>query len=462
MRIYNTMTGTKEEFVPLKKNSVGMYVCGPTVYNYIHIGNARSFVVFDMVRRYFEYRGYFVKYVQNFTDVDDKIIKKANEEGRSVSKVSERFIGEYFKDTDALGIQRATIYPRATQVMDDIISFISVLARKGYAYETQDGVYFSVEKFKDYGKLSKKNIDDLISGARVEVNDTKRNPLDFALWKLAKPGEPYWDSPWGKGRPGWHIECSVMSSKYLGDTFDIHCGGPDLVFPHHENEIAQSEAKSGVKFVNYWMHAGYLNINNQKMSKSLGNFFTVREILEKYDPMVVRFFMLSSHYRNPINFSFDLLDQAKVGFERIKNSVLKLGDLKGQAESSSGDNEIIQDIAKEKQGFISAMDDDFNSAAAISHVFNIAGIANTRINAQTGRVTINCAADTITELMDVLGISLNIKKEMLDEEIEKQIEERQQAREYKDYAAADKIREELKKQGIILEDTPQGIRWKRI
>ena len=462
MRIYNTMTGTKEEFVPLKKNSVGMYVCGPTVYNYIHIGNARSFVVFDMVRRYFEYRGYFVKYVQNFTDVDDKIIKKANEEGRSVSKVSERFIGEYFKDTDALGIQRATIYPRATQVMDDIISFISVLVRKGYAYETQDGVYFSVEKFKDYGKLSKKNIDDLISGARGEVNDTKRNPLDFALWKLAKPGEPYWDSPWGKGRPGWHIECSVMSSKYLGDTFDIHCGGPDLVFPHHENEIAQSEAKSGVKFVNYWMHAGYLNINNQKMSKSLGNFFTVREILEKYDPMVVRFFMLSSHYRNPINFSFDLLDQAKVGFERIKNSVLKLGDLKGQAESSSGDNEIIQDIAKEKQGFISAMDDDFNSAAAISHVFNIAGIANTRINVQTGRATINCAADTITELMDVLGISLNIKKEMLDEEIEKQIEERQQAREYKDYAAADKIREELKKQGIILEDTPQGIRWKRI
>lgn len=462
MRIYNTMTGTKEEFVPLKKNSVGMYVCGPTVYNYIHIGNARSFVVFDMVRRYFEYRGYFVKYVQNFTDVDDKIIKKANEEGRSVSKVSERFIGEYFKDTDALGIQRATIYPRATQVMDDIISFISVLVRKGYAYETQDGVYFSVEKFKDYGKLSKKNIDDLISGARVEVNDTKRNPLDFALWKLAKPGEPYWDSPWGKGRPGWHIECSVMSSKYLGDTFDIHCGGPDLVFPHHENEIAQSEAKSGVKFVNYWMHAGYLNINNQKMSKSLGNFFTVREILEKYDPMVVRFFMLSSHYRNPINFSFDLLDQAKVGFERIKNSVLKLGDLKGQAESSSGDNEIIQDITKEKQGFISAMDDDFNSAAAISHVFNIAGIANTRINVQTGRATINCAADTITELMDVLGISLNIKKEMLDEEIEKQIEERQQAREYKDYAAADKIREELKKQGIILEDTPQGIRWKRI
>ena len=462
MRIYNTMTGTKEEFVPLKKNSVGMYVCGPTVYNYIHIGNARSFVVFDMVRRYFEYRGYFVKYVQNFTDVDDKIIKKANEEGRSVSKVSERFIGEYFKDTDALGIQRATIYPRATQVMDDIISFISVLARKGYAYETQDGVYFSIEKFKDYGKLSKKNIDDLISGARVEVNDTKRNPLDFALWKLAKPGEPYWDSPWGKGRPGWHIECSVMSSKYLGDTFDIHCGGPDLVFPHHENEIAQSEAKSGVKVVNYWMHAGYLNINNQKMSKSLGNFFTVREILEKYDPMVVRFFMLSSHYRNPINFSFDLLDQAKVGFERIKNSVLKLGDLKGQAESSSGDNEIIQDIAKEKQGFISAMDDDFNSAAAISYVFNIAGIANTRINVQTGRATINCAADTITELMDVLGISLNIKKEMLDEEIEKQIEERQQAREYKDYAAADKIREELKKQGIILEDTPQGIRWKRI
>ncbi len=462
MRIYNTMTGTKEEFVPLKKNSVGMYVCGPTVYNYIHIGNARSFVVFDMVRRYFEYRGYFVKYVQNFTDVDDKIIKKANEEGRSVSKVSERFIGEYFKDTDALGIQRATIYPRATQVMDDIISFISVLVRKGYAYETQDGVYFSVEKFKDYGKLSKKNIDDLISGARVEVNDTKRNPLDFALWKLAKPGEPYWESPWGKGRPGWHIECSVMSSKYLGDTFDIHCGGPDLVFPHHENEIAQSEAKSGVKFVNYWMHAGYLNINNQKMSKSLGNFFTVREILEKYDPMVVRFFMLSSHYRNPINFSFDLLDQAKVGFERIKNSVLKLGDLKGQAESSSGDNEIIQDITKEKQGFISAMDDDFNSAAAISHVFNIAGIANTRINVQTGRATINCAADTITELMDVLGISLNIKKEMLDEEIEKQIEERQQAREYKDYAAADKIREELKKQGIILEDTPQGIRWKRI
>ncbi len=462
MRIYNTMTGTKEEFVPLKKNSVGMYVCGPTVYNYIHIGNARSFVVFDMVRRYFEYTGYFVKYVQNFTDVDDKIIKKANEEGRSVSKVSERFIGEYFKDTDALGIQRATIYPRATQVMDDIISFISVLVRKGYAYETQDGVYFSVEKFKDYGKLSKKNIDDLISGARVEVNDTKRNPLDFALWKLAKPGEPYWDSPWGKGRPGWHIECSVMSSKYLGDTFDIHCGGPDLVFPHHENEIAQSEAKSGVKFVNYWMHAGYLNINNQKMSKSLGNFFTVREILEKYDPMVVRFFMLSSHYRNPINFSFDLLDQAKVGFERIKNSVLKLGDLKGQAESSSGDNEIIQDITKEKQGFISAMDDDFNSAAAISHVFNIAGIANTRINVQSGRATINCAADTITELMDVLGISLNIKKEMLDEEIEKQIEERQQAREYKDYAAADKIREELKKQGIILEDTPQGVRWKRI
>ncbi len=461
MRIYNTMTGTKEEFVPLKKDCVGMYVCGPTVYNYIHIGNARSFVVFDMVRRYFEYRGYDVTFVQNFTDIDDKIIRKANEEGASVFEVSERYIGEYFKDADALGIERATVYPRATRVMEDIISFISDLVGKGYAYGTQDGVYFSVEKFKDYGKLSKKNTDDLISGARVDVNEQKKNPLDFALWKLAKPGEPYWESPWGQGRPGWHIECSVMSSKYLGNPFDIHGGGPDLVFPHHENEIAQSEAKSGVRFVNYWMHAGYLNIDNQKMSKSLGNFFTVREILDRYDPMTVRFFMLSAHYRNPINFSFELLDQAQVGLDRIKNCVFRLRELKGRAGECAGDKEVLQYAEEQRQNFISSMDDDFNTAEAISHIFNMVSFANTRIDDGSGQAAIDCAADAVTELMGVLGISLDIKKELLDEEIERQIEERQQARRRKDYAAADNIRDELKAKGIILEDTPQGVRWKR-
>lgn len=461
MKIFNTMTGIKEDFIPLKENRVSMYVCGPTVYNYIHIGNARSFIVFDMVRRYFEYKGYNVTFVQNFTDIDDKIIKKANEEGVSVFEISNRFIEEYFKDADALGIKRATIYPRATQVIDDIISFISDLVAKGYAYESGDGVYFSVDKFDDYGKLSKKNVDDLISGARVDVNEEKKNPLDFALWKLAKPGEPYWDSPWGKGRPGWHIECSVMSSKYLGTTFDIHGGGPDLVFPHHENEIAQSEARNGVKFVNYWMHAGYLNINNQKMSKSLGNFFTVREILGKYDPMTVRFFMLSSHYRNPINFSFELLDQAEASLERIKNSIFKLRELKGQAREDILDNEVRQVIIKEKQGFISSMDDDFNTAEAIAHIFNIVSTANTKVNENSGLAVIDLSLDVITELLGVLGISLDIKNELLDEEIEKLIKYRQEARLRKDYKTADSIRDELKEKGIILEDTPQGVRWKR-
>ncbi|MDI6601268.1 MAG: cysteine--tRNA ligase [Thermoanaerobacteraceae bacterium] len=461
MKIYNTMTGKKEDFIPLKENSVSMYVCGPTVYNYIHIGNARSFIVFDMVRRYFEYRGYDVTFVQNFTDIDDKMIKRANEEGASVFEIGERFINEYFKDADSLGIKHATIHPRATQVIDDIISFISDLVDKGYAYKTGDGVYFSVEKFEDYGKLSKKNIDDLISGARVDVNEEKRNPLDFALWKLAKPGEPYWDSPWGKGRPGWHIECSVMSSKYLGNTFDIHGGGPDLVFPHHENEIAQSEARNGVTFVKYWMHAGYLNINNQKMSKSLGNFFTVREVLDKYDPMVVRFFMLSSHYRNPINFSFELLDQAGVGLDRIKNSLFRLKELKGQASESPEDVKTMQAVLKEKEEFIASMDDDFNTAGAISHIFNIVSTANAKIDENSGQALIDLASTVITELLGVLGISLNLKTDILDEEIEKLIKERQDARMRKDYRTADRIRDELKEKGIILEDTPQGVRWKR-
>ncbi|TZE82829.1 cysteine--tRNA ligase [Calorimonas adulescens] len=461
MQIYNTMTGKKEEFVPLMDKRVGMYVCGPTVYNFIHIGNARSFIVFDLVRRYLEYKGYDVTYVQNFTDIDDKMIKRANEESISVFELGERFINEYFKDADALGIKRATVHPRATQVIDSIIEFISDLVAKGYAYQTDDGVYFSVEKFDGYGKLSKKNIEDLISGARVDVNERKKNPLDFALWKAAKPGEPCWESPWGKGRPGWHIECSVMSSKYLGNSFDIHGGGPDLVFPHHENEIAQSEARNGTVFARYWMHAGYLNINNQKMSKSLGNFFTVREVLQRYDPMVVRFFMLSSHYRSPINFSFELLDQTAGGLDRIKNALIRLNGLKGQAGDTSADFSVREAVQKEKDRFIASMDDDFNTAEAISNIFNIVSIANSRVDEGSGQALIKFVSGTICELLGVLGITFNLNADMLDEEIECLIKERQEARARKDFKTADRIRDELKERGIILEDTPQGVRWKR-
>ncbi len=466
MLIYNTLTRKKEEFVPLEDNHVKMYTCGPTVYDFFHIGNARVFITFDMVRNYLKFRGYDVTFVQNFTDIDDKMIKRANDEGITVKELGERFIGEYFHDADALGITRADVHPRATEHIDEIIDLIKILVKKGYAYEVNGDVYYRTSKFKDYGKLSHQNIDELKSGARIEPGEQKKDPIDFALWKAQKPGEPAWDSPWGKGRPGWHIECSVMAMKYLGETIDIHGGGPDLIFPHHENEIAQSEAATGKPFARFFMHVGYLNINNQKMSKSLGNFFTVRDILKIYDPEVLRFFMLSSHYRNPINFSQDLMEQAKNSLERLHNAIYSMEHLERVAQDkdlTEDDEKYLDKLEINKNEFIKAMDDDFNTADAIASLFNIVREYNMFVGENSPKKLIVDTKEALLTLGSVLGLfGKFMEKTLLDEEIEQKIIEREQARKEKNYALADKIRDDLKAQGIILEDTPAGVRWKRL
>ncbi|RKL63815.1 cysteine--tRNA ligase [Thermoanaerobacteraceae bacterium SP2] len=466
MKIFNTLSRKKEEFAPLSGNKVNIYTCGPTVYDFFHVGNARVFITFDMVRNYLKFRGYDVKFVQNFTDIDDKMIKRANEEGITVRELGDRFIKEYFTDADALGIKRADVHPRATEHIGDIIDIIKILEDKGYAYEVDGDVYYEARKFRDYGKLSHQNPDELEAGARIEPGEKKKDPMDFALWKAKKPGEPAWESPWGEGRPGWHIECSVMAMKYLGETIDIHGGGPDLIFPHHENEIAQSEAATGKPFAKYFMHVGYLNINNQKMSKSLGNFFTVRDILKKYDPEVLRFFMLSSHYRSPINFSEDFMQQARSALERLYNALYTMEHLEKTAvdkEPTAGEEQYLKIQQQNKEKFIEAMDDDFNTADAIAALFDMVREFNVNINENSSRKVITKTIELLLELGKVLGFFGKFKQgELLDEEIQRKIEERQQARKARNFALADKIRDELKEKGIILEDTPAGVRWKRM
>ena len=467
MKVFNTLTKKKEEFVPLEEGKVRMYVCGPTVYNYIHIGNARPMIVFDTVRRYFEYKGYDVNYVSNFTDVDDKIIKKAIEEQVSAQEVSQRYIAECKKDMAGMNVKPATKHPLATEEICGMVEMISELIEKGYAYEKNGTVYFSTRKFKDYGKLSHKNLDDLRSGGRsllVSGEDEKEDPLDFVLWKPKKEGEPFWESPWSDGRPGWHIECSVMSRKYLGEQIDIHAGGEDLVFPHHENEIAQSEAANGKEFARYWMHNAFLNIDNRKMSKSLGNFRTVREISEQYDLQVLRFFMLSAHYRSPLNFSAELMEASKNGLERIINATDNLKHLLGAAtveEMSVEEKEAFAKTDAYVEEFEKAMDDDFNTADAIAAIFDLVKYANTTATAESSKEYLQSLLDRIVKLGDVLGLILDKKEELLDADIEKLIEERQAARKAKDFARADAIRDELLEKGIILKDTREGVQWKK-
>ena len=460
--IYNSLTRKKEKFVPIEPNKVKMYVCGPTVYNYIHIGNARPAIVFDTVRRYFEYKGYEVTYVLNFTDVDDKIINASKETGESVESLTNRFINAYLKDVGALGVKKATHHPRVTETIDEIIKFIEALIEKGYAYEVDGDVYFQPRKFKDYGKLSDQSIDELRAGARIKVGEKKKDPLDFALWKKAKEGEISWDSPWGKGRPGWHIECSAMVRKYLGETIDIHAGGQDLTFPHHENEIAQSEALTGKPFANYWMHKGYINIDNEKMSKSLGNFILTKDIIAKYDPMVVRFFMLSVHYRNPINFTDELLESAKNSLERIRISYQNLEHRKKASTNLALDSEQwLEKIAEKIDAFEAAMDDDFNTANAITVLFELSREANLYLEKnQTDVKVIEAFQNAMKTILDVLGIEME-EEDLLDDEIERLIEERNEARKARDFERADKIRDMLLEKNIILEDTPQGVRWRR-
>ncbi|MGB8455657.1 MAG: cysteine--tRNA ligase [Anaerocolumna sp.] len=464
MKIYNTLTKKKEEFIPIEEGKVRMYVCGPTVYNYIHIGNARPIIVFDTVRRYLEYKGYEVNFVSNFTDVDDKIIKRANEESVSAAEVSERFIEECRKDMDGLNVEPATTNPKATEEIDGMIDMISTLIQKGHAYEKNGTVYFKTRSFKEYGKLSKKNIDDLEAGSRIAVSEEKEDPMDFVLWKPKKESEPFWASPWSDGRPGWHIECSVMSKKYLGEQIDIHAGGEDLVFPHHENEIAQSEACNGKEFARYWMHNAFLNIDNKKMSKSDGNFFTVREVSEKYPLQVLRFFMLSAHYRSPVNFSRDLMEASKNGLERILTATYNLGHLLEIAktkELTETEKTILAEIEGLNQKFETAMDDDFNTADAIAAVFEIVKTANTNITSDNSKELIQKVLDKIAALSDILGIYAVKKAELPDEEIDQLIRDRQNARKSKDFAKADEIRNLLLEKGIILEDTREGVRWKR-
>lgn len=467
MKVYNTMSKTKEEFVPLEEGKVKMYVCGPTVYNFIHIGNARPMIVFDTVRRYFEYKGYDVNFVSNFTDVDDKIIKKAIEEGVTADEISKRYIAECKKDMEGMNIKPATKNPLATEEICGMVDMIQTLIDKGYAYEKNGTVYYRTRKFKDYGKLSHKNLDDLQSGGRsllVTGEDEKEDSLDFVLWKPKKEGEPAWKSPWSEGRPGWHIECSEMSKKYLGEQIDIHAGGEDLVFPHHENEIAQSEAANGKEFAKYWLHNAFLNIDNRKMSKSLGNFFTVREISEKYDLQILRFFMLSAHYRSPLNFSADLMEAAKNGLERIVTAAENLRFLKENAkqESMSEAEKAAYEKSQEfVDGFEKAMDDDFNTADAIASVFELVKYINTTANEDSSKEYLESLLARLTALTDVLGIIVEKKEEVLDAEIEALIEERQAARKAKDFARADAIRDELLAKGIILKDTREGVKWKR-
>ena len=468
MKIYNTMTRKKEEFVPIREGKVGIYVCGPTVYDYIHIGNARPMIVFDTLRRYLTYKGYEVNYVSNFTDVDDKIIKRANEEGVDASVISERYIAEVKKDMAALNVQEATTHPQATQEIPDMIALVETLIEKGYAYEVNGNVYFRNRQFKEYGKLSHKNLDDLRSGNRelkVSGDSEKEDSLDFVLWKPKKEGEPAWESPWGEGRPGWHLECSCMSKKYIGDIIDIHAGGEDLIFPHHENEIAQSEAANGTEFARYWMHNAFLKINNEKMSKSLGNFFTVREIGEKYPLQVIRFFMLSAHYRSPLNFSDELIEAAKNGLERILTAYDKIKTAAEHAETESL-TEQEQALCEQIDAFVkkyeAAMDDDLNTADAIAVIFELVKLTNTTVQTGSSKAYCEKAMSTIKMLCDVLGIEVEREQELLDADIEQLIEERQQARKDKNFARADEIRNLLQEKGIALEDTREGVKWKRI
>ena len=465
MKIFNSMSRQKEEFVPNHPGKVSIYACGPTVYNFIHVGNARPIILFDVLRRYFEYRGYDVTFVQNFTDVDDKIIKRANEEGITSQEVAEKYIQEYFTDAQGLGVRPATIHPKATENMQQIIDMVQTLIDKGYAYPVENGdVYYRTLKFKGYGKLSHQPIEDLQSGARIAVGEVKENPLDFALWKAAKPGEPAWDSPWGPGRPGWHIECSAMSNRYLGKTIDIHCGGEDLQFPHHENEIAQSEAANGCKFVNYWLHNGFLNINNQKMSKSLGNFFTVREAAEAYGYEAVRFFMLSAQYRSPLNYSRDSLIMAQNSLERLYTAESNLEFLvKNGADGAMTPEEkaFTDTFDTYREKFDAAMDDDLNTADAISVIFELVRAINIAVEKAPTKALAQACLDMLHEFTDVLGLLYNKKEESLDETVEAMIQARQAARKAKNFAEADRIRDELKAMGITLMDTPQGVKWSK-
>ena len=460
MKIYNTLTRRKEEFKPIEDGFVKIYVCGPTVYNFFHIGNARPFVVFDTLRKYLEYRGCKVKFVQNFTDVDDKIINKAREEGVTAPEISEKYIEEYYKDAAALNVKKADVHPKVSEHIPEIIDFVSTLTDKGYAYEVDGDVYFSTRKFEGYGKLSRQNIEDLEAGARIAVGDIKQDPLDFALWKAQKaPDEIAWDSPWGKGRPGWHIECSAMSKKHLGDTIDIHAGGQDLQFPHHENEIAQSECCNGVQFAIYWMHNGYITIDNEKMSKSKGNFFTVRDILKDYDGEVMRFFLLSGHYRNPINFSDTLMEQAKAGLARMENAKENLKHLiaNGKGEMTDAEKETLAGYDKYRQEFIAAMDDDLNTADAISAIFELITAINTAVKDGASKEFAQKSLDVLMELATVVGLLQKDNENEVDAELQALIDERQEARKAKNFARADEIRDMLKAKGITLKDTPQGV-----
>lgn len=464
MKVYNTLTGKKEEFIPLEPGKVKMYVCGPTVYDYIHIGNARPYVIFDTIRRYMEYKGYEVNYVQNFTDVDDKIIKKANAEGVDSKVISERYIEEAKKDAEGLNVEPATKNPKVTEEMDEIIEMIKTLIEKGNAYEVNGSVFYDTKSFPDYGKLSGKNIDDLEAGARIAVDENKKNPMDFVLWKPKKEGEPYWESPWGQGRPGWHIECSVMAKKYLGDTIDIHAGGEDLIFPHHENEIAQSEAANGKPFAKYWLHNGFINVDNKKMSKSLGNFFTLREIVEHIPYDVVRFFILSGHYRSPINFSRELMEAAGAGLDRIKNAYKSLVFMESKAQGTMTEEEkkLNEDADKFRVEFERAMDDDFNTADAVTAIFEISKFANVNVNENSSKEFVTAIREKMLMLCNILGIKPQdeAKSEQISaDEVEALIAERTAAKKAKDFARADAIRDELNNKGVVIEDTRAGVRW---
>ncbi len=465
MRIFNTLTRRKEELKTITPNELKVYACGPTVYNFIHIGNARPLCVFDTFRRYMEYRGYKVNFVQNFTDIDDKIIRRANEEGTDYKTVSEKYIEEFWVDAKGMNVREATNHPKATENIDEIINIVSTLIEKGYAYAVENGdVYFSPKQFKEYGKLSHQPLEDLEAGARINVEEVKREPMDFALWKSAKPGEPYWESPWGHGRPGWHIECSAMVRRYLGETIDIHCGGQDLIFPHHENEIAQSECCNGVPFANYWMHNGFISVDNVKMSKSLGNFFTVRDVANEYGYEPIRYFLISSHYRSPINYSVDIIEQCKASLVRLYNCRESLDFAMKNAvdEAPVNADEIKAKLNSRKEQFITAMDDDLNTADAITAIFELVKDINTTVITDApNKELVELATALFDELTGVLGLVYNRKTESLDDEIEKLIEARTQARKDRNWAEADRIRDELKAQGIVLEDTPQGVKWHR-
>ena len=459
MKIFNTLTRNKDEFIPIKEGEVKIYACGPTVYNYIHIGNARPLCVFDVLRRYLEWRGYKVTFVQNFTDIDDKLIKRANEEGITVPEVAERYIKEFWVDAKGLNVREASVHPRATENIDEIERIISELVEKGYAYQAGGDVYFRSKKFDGYGKLSHQPLEDLEAGARIATDDIKEDPMDFCLWKGAKPDEPYWDSPWGNGRPGWHIECSAMAGRYLGKTIDIHCGGLDLIFPHHENEIAQSECANGQEFAHYWMHNGFINVDNHKMSKSLGNFFTVRDVAEKYGYEPIRYLMISSQYRGPINYSVDIIEQGKNALERLYTC---RNNIDFALKTAADGGEVPAFINERKQEFITAMDDDLNTADALAAVFTLVRDINTAVANGAGKDTLKACADIFDELTDVLGLVYNRKTEVLDKDIEELIQKRTEARKARDFKTADEIRDKLKEMNIILEDTPQGVKWTRV